>query len=551
MRYKTVVFVLSFVAMAAGADSDTTVAEKAADAASNARGWRSIAVFGAVGDGETVNTEAIQKAIDRTHAAGGGTVFFPAGKWVSGTLILKNNVTLHLDSGAVLLGSTNLDDYPRHKPAYRSYTDEYVEQALLYAENARDIAVVGRGTIDGRGGDPAFAPTDKKDIAYLRRPYLIRFVSCRGVHVEGVTLRDSPMWTQHYLDCQDVTITRINVFGHVNLNNDMLDIDGCRNVRVTGCTGDCEDDAITLKSSGPALCENVTISDCVVSSHCNGFKMGTETTGGFRNITVTNLVVRPSAYPVKNYGRDRGSGGVVLLMVDGGVLENVTITNVVIEGTEAPIFLRLGNRARKHTPAAPAPGMGRMRNVIIGNLIATGASKQGSTITGLPGHAIENLTLRDIHISTLGGGTAEDAGRTIEEKPAGYPDSLMFGTVPAYGLFIRHVRGLTMDNVRLTHDAADARPAIVFDDVRDVLVRNLSADAEPGCDAMVLRDVRGALVTGCAALSTGGAFLRLLDGTERISIIGNDLSRAGKPWVGEHLDEAFFESANRLPSSER
>ncbi len=509
---------------------------------------RSIGDYGAVPDGRTVNTAAIQRAIDEISAAGGGSLRIPPGRWVTGGLVLRDGVALVLEDGAVLLGSTSLEDYPPHAPAYRSYSDTYVRHALIYAEKAQDIALVGRGTIDGQGGHPAFARApDSDDPAYLRRPYLIRFVSCRKVRVEGLTLRDPPMWTQHYLDCDDVVLRDLTVEGHCNLNNDMLDIDGCRNVRVTGCTGDTGDDAITLKSTGPRPCEGVTISDCVVSSHCNGLKLGTETTGGFRHIAATNVVIRPSRFPVRFYGHPRGSGGIALQMVDGGMLEDVVISNVAIEGTESPIFIRLGNRARPHVSDAPPPGMGRMRNVVISNVIATGASRLGSAITGLPGHSIENLTLRDILISTRGGGTAADAGRRIPEKPAGYPECTMFGTLPAAGLYIRHVAGLTMDNLRVVTEEPDARPGLILEDVRDLVARGLAVGAPPAGEPLVLRDVEGAWISGCVAPPGCGAFLRLTGRIAGIGLVGNDFSRASTAWTGAIDAAAVFEEANRPP----
>lgn len=462
-------------------------------------GFYAVTAFDAKSDGSTVNTAALQRAIDTASAAGGGTVFFPAGRYVSGTLVLKDHVTLWLDNGALLLASTDLADYPRHSPAYRSYSDTYVNQALLYAEGARHIGVVGQGIIDGRGGHPAFA-IPAGEVGYLQRPYLIRFVSCQDVRVEGITLRDSPMWVQQYLACDRVNISGITVASNVNHNNDMLDIDGCHDVHVTGCTGDTGDDAITLKSTGERLCENVTISNCTVGSNCNGIKLGTETTGGFRNIAIANCTIRPSRFESVLYSHRNGSSGITLQIVDGGILENVTISNIAIRGTLSPLFIRLGNRARRHVPDAPPPGQGRLRNVVISNVVASGAGRLGSAITGLPDAMIENVTLRDIRLTLEGGGTADDARRQIEEKPDGYPECTMFGTLPAYGLFVRHVKGLVMDNVQVAFERPDRRPALVCLDVRDLRINGFRAEqTTDGAETMVMTDVVGALITGCVA----------------------------------------------------
>ena len=514
-------------------------------------GYRCVADFGALADGKTPNTAAIQKAIDETSLAGGGTLFFPAGRWLTGGLVLKDHVTLHLDNGAVLLGSTDLSEYPRHAPAYRSYSDSYVNQALIYAENAHDIAVVGRGTIDGQGGHPVFtARSDKSDSGYLRRPYLLRFVTCERIHVEGLTLRDSPMWTQQYLACDNVTIVGITVAANVNTNNDMIDIDGCRDVRMTGCVSDTEDDAITLKSTGSRLCENVTISDCTVGSHCNGIKLGTETTGGFRNIAITNIAVRPSKFGVKYYGHPKGTGGISLMIVDGGTLENVAVSNIVIEGTQAPLFIRLGNRARKHVPDAPAPGIGKLRNVTISNVVATGAARLGSINHGLPDHPIENLTLRDNNITTQGGGTLEQVRRMVPEAPEAYPECTNFGTMPAYGLYIRHVRGLTLDNIRFGFDSPDQRPAILCDDVSEATISGLVTQAINDPQSIVyLRDCSSIAIHGSVAPRTNGPFLYLGGTSQNISVLGNDLSRATMAWKSEGAvnDHEFHTEGNILP----
>ncbi len=512
----------------------------------------SVVRFGAIGDGTTKNTAAIQDAIDAAASAGGGTVLVPAGRWLSGTLVLKNNVTLWLDNGAVLLGSTDLGDYPPHQPAYRSYSDVYVNRALVYAENAHHIAVVGRGTIDGQGGAPAFyAPDEVK--SFLLRPYLIRFVTCQNVHVEGVVLRDSPMWTQQYLACDQVTVTGITVAGNVNRNNDFIDIDGCSNVRMTGCTGDTEDDGITLKSTGPRPCENVTISDCTVGSHCSAVKLGTESTGGFRNITINNIAIRPSRFPVKFYGSARGTSGISLLMVDGGVLENVAISNIVIDGTESPLFMRLGNRARKHVPDAPQPGPGTFRNVSISRVIATGAGRIGCGIVGT--HRMEDITLRDINLTFAGGGTLDDASRQVPEKPADYPASSMFGRLPAYGFYARNVDGLTLDNVRLTFTRPDDRPAFVGQNVDNLAIRGLRAEAtERTPDLIVLRDVAGVMITGCVGPRISQVpYLHMIGDCRQVSVIGNDLSGTNTPWRFDGRpqgdDNGFYASANSLPGS--
>jgi hypothetical protein len=515
--------------------------------ASEAEWHYSVTRFGAVGDGRTRNTLAVQKAIDTGAAAGGGTVFFPAGRFLCGTLVLKNHVTLHLDNGAVLLGSTDINDYQRHRPAYRSYSDNYVNTALLYAEGAHDIGIVGAGTIDGQGGDPAFA-CKHPNYRFLERPYLIRFVECTNVRVAGVTLRDSAMWVQHYLACDNVVLERLTVLSNCNNNNDMMDIDGCRDVRVFGCTGESGDDAITLKSTGPRACERVTISDCTVSSHCSGIKLGTESTGGFRDIAINNCVIRRPVLPGHLTNTPEGIG---LEMVDGGTLERVTMSNITMEGVQAPLLLRLGNRARKHAPDAPAPPIGKFRDVFISNFIARGAGHFGCAFSGLEGAPIENVTLRDVRITFNGGGTREDAGRQVPELPAAYPSSTMFGKLPAYGFYVRHVSNLTLDNVQVDWEKPDRRPAIVCDDARNLRIHNLqAASARDGAGVIQMNDVDTALISGCVAPEIAGGFVSVRGKIRAISIIGNDLSREADAVSNPDplQQRELFLDGNRMPS---
>lgn len=474
-------------------------------------------------------------------------MYCPPGTYLSGTICLKSNVIIHFAPGAILLGSTDLNDFPIHEPAFRSYTDNYVRQSLIYGENIENVTITGSGVIDGQGA--AF-----KDPRYLIRPYLIRIVTSQHILVEGITLKNSPMWLQHYLACDFVTLRGLKIFNQVNANNDMIDIDCCRNVHISDCYGDTGDDCITLKSTADRICENVTITNCIVNSNCNGIKFGTESNGGFRNITVSNCIVNSSRTEKGILGRTQGLSGIALEMVDGGIFERVTISNITIFGVDVPIFLRLGNRARAFKKDMAKPGMGAFRNVVISDIVAEALSPIGCSITGLPGYPVENVTLSNIRITYPGGGTKEDAQKVVPEHPEKYPESSMFGTLPSYGFYCRHVKNLTMNNIDLNLKTSDYRPSLIFEDVTNLDVNGFRGESIPdGSPFIIFKDVRGAFIRGCTAPLNAKSFLRLEGRTETVNVIGNDLSQAKIPFEFDSMVSslAIFQTANRIDNSNK
>lgn len=471
--------------------------------------------YGAKADGKTLNTEAIQAAIDECSAKGGGTVYFPPGRWLSGTVYLGSHVTLILDSGSTLLGGRDPNDYARRHGDFSSWS-------LIAGKNLEHILIRGTGTIDVQGS--AFRWKDRS------RPKGIYIESCRDVLIEGVSMRSAGSWMQHYFDCDRLRVRDIAVFNHVAYNNDGLNIDSCRDVSITGCVVDSDDDAIVLKSCSLKPCENVTIADCVVSSHCNSIKMGTESGGGFQNITVTNCTICSPRYSKVTYGRQRGLAGLAMEIVDGGTLDRVAISNIAIKGVSVPIFMRLGNRARQYGPGDEKPGVGTFRNVVVSNVVATEVSGLGCSITGLLGHEIENVSLSNIKLSFEGGGILEDASRQVPEKETSYPESTMFGTLPAYGFYCRHVKGLQFTNVQLQTTSPDLRHAIACDDVTDLSIDGLDGSFSPGAAATLrLTDTRAALVRGCRPAEKTSVFLTVQGAkSERIVLTGNNFSGVRK-----------------------
>jgi len=501
--------------------------------------------FGAKGNGKTLCTKSIQAAIDKCAADGGGTVYLPPGTWLSGTIYMKSYVTLLLDSGSTLLGSRNKEDYAHARPvrsestsrrgasseqtsngaskpsADNSEGESFSYWSLIAGSNIQYVAIKGRGIINGQGS----AFRWKKG----NRPKGIYLEDCRDVLIEGVMMLNAGSWMQHYRNCDRVTVQGINVFNHAAYNNDGLNIDSCRDVSISGCMVDSDDDAVVLKSLSLRPCENVTIANCVISSHCNAIKMGTESGGGFQNITITNCTICSPRYSKVTYGTQRGLAGLALEIVDGGVLDRVTISNITMKGISVPIFMRLGNRARQYDKDKPKPGVGKFRNVVLSDIVATGTSNIGCSITGLVGHPIENVSLSNIRLGFEGGGTRKDASKQVPEKEESYPESTMFGTLPAYGFYCRHVKGLKFTDVSLQTAAADQRHAIVCEDVQDALIDTLDTPfAAGGCAVIRLTNVKGIFIRGCRP-KVGTDFFLNLQGpqTEQVVLMANDLSGVG------------------------
>ena len=430
--------------------------------------------YGAKQDTTVLSTEAIQQAIDACSAAGGGRVVVPAGSYKIGTIILKDNVHLYLEQGATLYGSTDLRDYLPMKSDYVSLRTHTTTIQLIYADKVRNVTIDGFGTIDGRGR--AFKKLSWNDEG-ITRPHLLRFIQSEDITIKDITLRNSGCWMQHYLACDRLKIDGIKVFNRNNYNNDALDLDGCHEVIVRGMMADSDDDGITLKSTSPRLCENVRISDCVVSSHCNAVKLGTETNGGFRNINISGIVVKPSSdQQEKFFGQWIGSSAISLEIVDGGVLENVSVSDITVEGTESPIFVRLGNRGRGYLSDGanmeriiPVDHVGRICGIHLSNIQIRHAGSMGCSITGLPGYPVENVFLSNITLHQKGGVTLDEmaqiADSIADEKEKVYPEATMWGNLPAKGFFVRHARNILFSNVRVETDQPDVRPEIVSEDV--------------------------------------------------------------------------------------
>ena len=449
--------------------------------------------FGAKGDGTTLDTRAIQSAIDSAAVCGGETVVLPPGRYLSGTLILKNNVALHIEKGAILLGSTSLDDYPQYVSHYVSHINRYSSRSLIFAEGVENISISGEGTIDGQGSLENYPATETETLMGItRRPYLIRVISCKGVKLSDIHLRNSPAWTQHYLDCENVFIDGIDVYNHGNYNNDGIDIDNCRQVRIVNSHFNTDDDAICFKTTNATgRCENVVVANCVIAANCNAMKWGSETNGGFRNFTITNCTFRRAEEPTIYDRPHRTLGGLAIETVDGALLENFNISNISMYGVMTPIFIRLADRGRNYYDGGPSQPAGTLRNIHIANLTARMHGLVTSSITGLEKHPVENVTLTNVHIICDGNGSVEHARkRDLPEREKEYPETLIFADAPASGLFVKNVKGIRMQNVMLEVYESDPRALLFMERVNDALLDGITLVNPSDGAQVILRNSR-------------------------------------------------------------
>lgn len=476
-------------------------------------GFFNVRDLGAAADGTTYDTRIVQQAIDSATASGGGTIYFPPGKYILKTIILKDKIRLLLDNGAIILGSTELDEF---KPEYGSFKDSAGRKfgsALLFAKDAKDIAVEGNGTIDGQGYLKYYPGGENKT-----RPSIIRFIGCKKVRIAGVKLVNSAAWVQHYVRCEDLTIKDVTVNSYSNKNNDGLDIESCTRVYVSGCNINSEDDSIVLKAFGPQPCKDVVISDCIISGLKSAIKTGTESLGGFENITISNCTIY-------------GTRGINILSVDGGGVNNITVSNISMRDTYGVIVLRLGDRMRPYsTPENERPGgPGTFCNIMISNVQAVGVTESNDFISGISGHNIENVTLDNIRIEYAGGGKSEDSERKIPEKSSSYPKAKMFGSLPSYGLYIRHVQNVSLENLSLSYLRPDKRSVIKIEQAEKILLDGISAQSNPNAAPFIwLNKCKDVNIRRTVPSSKIDTFLRA-DSSKEILLVGNKLSGAVTP----------------------
>ena len=444
-----------------------------------AAGFFNVRSYGATGDGKTLDSPAINRAIDAAAAAGGGTVYFPAGVYASYSIHLKSHITLYLDQGAVILAestpyegmATGGYDAPEPQGEWQPYQDfghNHWHNSLIWGEGIHDVAILGQGLIWGkglsRGWDSEKALPDSNKTGVGNKAIALK-------NCYNVTLRDFSILQGGWFGLLATGVDNLTVDNlRIDTNRDGMDFDCCKNVHVSNCTVNSPwDDGICPKSSYalgyPRVTENMTITNCLVTGgyqlgsvldgtwkpHEPGvkvyrtgrIKLGTESNGGFRNITISNCVFD-------------NSHGFILESEDGAVCEDITVSNIAMRGTiGSPIFVRLGTRMRGPKDAK----VGYIRRLIFSNISSSGATQLPAIISGVPGYPIEDVKIANVYLHQVGGGSSELAALQPPENEAKYPDPEMFGEIPATGFFLRHMRNLEMSNVEIATESPDARPA--------------------------------------------------------------------------------------------
>ncbi|MBE6269819.1 MAG: glycoside hydrolase family 28 protein [Prevotella ruminicola] len=444
-------------------------------------------------DGKTVCTQQLQQAIDAISKKGGGRLVFTKGSYLTGGLMLRSGVELHLEEGATLLGSTNPYDYQSICIAHSSDNrNDNAAMALIMADGADHISITGSGTIDGQGLqlalniDSLHHTGERIDPNYNQRrqrpsetarPKLFFLYGCKNVTVEGVRLRNSANWGLSLHLCEQVKLHHLDIVNRAYWNNDGIDLTDCRHVVVADCHINSADDGVCLKSyHADSECYDIEIARCDIRSSASAVKFGTASWGGFRKVYAHDIKVS-----------DTFRSAIAIESVDGAQIDSVLVERVEAHNTGNPIFMRLGQRAGDRK--------GSLRNVVIRDLtcqVPFGRPDEAydlrgpevdffhnpfpSVICGIPGNCIEHITLQNINITYPGRATKGMAyiplwrKHDVPEQIGKYPEFTMFGELPAWGFYLRHIRNITLKNVQLSLAEEDFRPAIVEEDVENMLL---------------------------------------------------------------------------------
>ncbi len=385
--------------------------------------------FGATGNANTLDTQSIQKAIDMASEKS-CTLIIPSGIYLTGSLHLKSNLHIQIEQGAIILGSQKKEDYDPYEelnfPNDADHETSFFHHSLLWGENIENVSITGFGIINSnftrRGGPKALA-----------------FKRCKNIRIEGITIQNCPNYSISLLGCEQVTIDKVQI---LNGYADGIDPDSCQFVFISNCRIETVDDAIVPKSSFSLgyhqPCTDITVTNCYLSTRCNGFKLGTESGSDFKRITFSNSIVR-GLYSAKK----PAISGVAIESVDGAYIEGISVTGIVMDWVRSPIFIRLGNRGRD---GATSPG--RVKGIAISNVIATHASNP-NIIAGIPDYPVENVLIQNVFCSFDGSNPLRPIHEPVPEEIDRYPEALMFGSLPSYAFYIRHARSVQLQNISI------------------------------------------------------------------------------------------------------
>ncbi len=520
-------------------------AAQAQPAADNNRGAKTYNIrdFGAKGDGATLDTAAVQAAIDACNKDQGGTVLVPAGVFVIGTVEMKSNVTLRLAAEGKLMGSADGKQYHAidEIPLRGDTTLEDGNWALIFAVKAENFAVEGPGTIDGQGAQfrsPSRGVSPPSGIGGSHRPYHLLFYQCRNFSVRDIFLKDCAFHSVRIVQSSYVKLDGIRIYNRVNHNNDGFHFISAQHVAISNCDVQCQDDACALFGS----CQFVTVTNCSFSTRWSVFRFG----GGVaENITVSNCLIYDTyGCPIKIRGGE------------GPRLENISFSNLVMKNVTGPISVCLGPRNRRPGQTELPPTEGIVRNISFRGIRATvsvpvqlpdvpftsgynpGEIKSCIGLSGV-GAFLENISFDDVHVTFPGGGTAEEGA--LRDVPKVVGEYYAAGVFPAHGLYARNVRGLTLNNVRFDVAGAELRPAVVFDHVEDAAVNGLSVQADSKAESVArFIDSRDVLLSATRVTKPSPVFLRVEGASSQsITIDGGDLSKAaGAVSVGAGASES-------------
>jgi hypothetical protein len=491
--------------------------------------------FGAKGDGATLDTAALQAAIDACNRDQGGTVLVPGGVFVIGAVEMKSNVTLHISAGGTLLGSADGKQYHAVDaiPLQGDTTLNDGNWGLIWAVKAQNFTVEGPGTIDGQGAQfrsPSRGVPPPSGIGGAHRPYHLLFYQCQNFSVRDIFLKDCAFHSVRIVQSSYVKLDGIRIHNRVNHNNDGFHFVSAQHVAISNCDVQCQDDACALFGS----CQFITVTNCSFSTRWSVFRFGG---GTAENISVSNCLIYDTfGCPIKIRGGE------------GPRLENISFSNIVMKNVTGPISICLGPRNQRPgaTPTATPETQGIVRNISFRGIRATvsvpsqfpdvpftsgynpGEIKSCIGLSGVGGF-IENISFDDVHVTFPGGGTAEEGALRAVPKVVG--EYYAAGVFPAYALYARNVRGLTLNNVRFDVAGAELRPAIVFDHVEDASVNGLTVQADPKAESVArFIDSRDVLLTATRVNKSGPVFLRVEGAaSEGITIDGGDVSKAAGP----------------------